>query len=66
VAHRGSGDHRVEVVYATPGTKLHKQHAAAHENNKRLILPKGHALAKKAFEKQTSKTAKSKAKSAAK
>lgn len=62
VAHRGSGDHRVEVVYATPGTKLHKQQAAAHENNKRLILPKAHALAKKAFEKQTGKAAKSAAK----
>jgi hypothetical protein len=62
VAHRGSGDHRVEVLYATPGTKLHKQHAKAHQNNKRLILEEGHPCAKKAFEKQTGKTAKHAAK----
>jgi len=62
VAHRGSGDHRVEVVYATPGTKLHKQHAAAHKNNKRLVLSGNHPAAKKAFEKQAGKKAKSAAK----
>lgn len=58
VAHRGSGNAQVEVAYATPGTKLHKQHAAAHQNNKRLVLSGDHQVAKKAFAKQAGKTAK--------
>jgi hypothetical protein len=58
VAHRGSGNNKVEVIYATPGTKLHKQHAAAHQGNKRLILSENHPIAKKAFAKQAGKTAK--------
>lgn len=57
VAHRGSGDSKVEVVYATPGTKLHKQHTAAHQDSKRLVLSGDHPAAKKAFEKQAGKSA---------
>jgi hypothetical protein len=52
VAPRGSGDGRVAVLYATPGTKLHKAHAAAHTKGKALTLPTTHPLAKQAFAKQ--------------
>ena len=52
VAPRGAGDARVQVLYATPGTKLHKAHAAAHAKGKAVILPTTHPLAKQAFAKQ--------------
>lgn len=53
VAPRGSGDARVQVLYATPGTKLHKAHAAAHAQGKALMMPTTHPMAKQAFAKQT-------------
>jgi Family of unknown function (DUF6424) len=62
VAHHGSGDSRVHVMYATPGTKLHKQQQAAEKKNKKLVLSHKHPIAKKAFEKQASKPAKRKTK----
>lgn len=52
VAPRGSGDGRVRVAYATPGTKLHKQHTAAHSKGKAVVLSARHPLAKQAFSKQ--------------
>lgn len=52
VAPRGSGDGRVQVVYATPGTALHKVHALAHAKDKAVILPASNPMAKKAFRQQ--------------
>ncbi|HKW85549.1 MAG TPA: DUF6424 family protein [Nitrospiraceae bacterium] len=52
VDHRGSGNGKVEVVYATPGTKLHKQLHRAQIRKKRLIADEGQRLAKRAFAKQ--------------
>ena len=55
IDHHGKGNGKVEVAYATPGTKLHKQQQAAHKQNKRLVLSASHPTAKKAFAKQTAK-----------
>lgn len=40
-----------EVVYATPGTKLHAQWLARHRRGQRLVLPANHDLTKKALRK---------------
>lgn len=53
VGPRGSGDARVAVLYATPGSALHREaqaHAAAGEPH---ILHEDHPLAKAAFAAQT-------------
>jgi hypothetical protein len=52
VAPKGSGDGRVRVVYATPGSALSADHQQAHSQNKPLILPADHELAQQAFAKQ--------------
>lgn len=52
VAPRGSGDGRVNVEYATPGTKLHASLRRSHARGKSLVLPSTHPIAKKAFAKQ--------------
>lgn len=49
---RGSGDSKVVVQHATPGTKLHKQLASARAKNKPLVLSGRHPMAKQAFAKQ--------------
>ncbi len=52
VAPRGSGDGRVELLYAQPSSPLHKQQQTAHARGQRLILPASHPAAKQAFAKQ--------------
>jgi Family of unknown function (DUF6424) len=52
VGARGSGDGRVAVAYAAPGTQLHAEHVAAHNAGKQLILPADHPLALQAFARQ--------------
>lgn len=49
VAERKSSDKRAEVVYATPGTKLHERLHKAHNQGNRLIVGEKHPLAKQAF-----------------
>jgi hypothetical protein len=49
---RGSGDGRVEVVYAAPGTALQQAHTQAHNAGKRLLLAADSPLAKEAFAQQ--------------
>jgi uncharacterized protein DUF6424 len=50
---RGSGDSRVEVVYAAPGTALHAAHDQAHRAGRRLLLAGDSPLAREAFARQT-------------
>jgi hypothetical protein len=52
MAVRGSGDRRVHVLYATPGSQLAKQKQAAERANMPLILGPEHPLAKQAFQNQ--------------
>jgi hypothetical protein len=52
VGARGSGDSRVHVVFATPGTDLAKAHQDAHDGGQALILDGSHPLAEQAFENQ--------------
>lgn len=52
VSTRGSGDARVHVLYATPGTQLAQQKQAAEGANSALILGPEHPLAKQAFQNQ--------------
>jgi len=52
VGQRGSGDGRVHVLYATPGTQLAQQKQAAESANTPLILGPDHPLAKQAFQQQ--------------
>jgi hypothetical protein len=52
VAPRGSGDGRVQVLWATPGTALHDQHRAAAALGQSCILPADHELARLAFARQ--------------
>jgi hypothetical protein len=52
VSTRGSGDARVHVLYATPGTPLAQQKQAAERANMPLILGPDHPLAKQAFQHQ--------------
>jgi hypothetical protein len=49
VAPRGSGDGRVEVLYAHPGSALHAELRAAHGSGRRHILDPGHLLSRQAF-----------------
>ena len=49
VAPRGSGDSRVRVLMATPGTKLYAAHRQAHDAAQPLVLPGSHPLAQQAF-----------------
>jgi len=58
VAPRGSKDKRVEVVYATPGTRLHRRLYAAHAKGIRLIVGAKHPLAKQVYAKQQTTTTK--------
>ena len=53
VAPRGSGDSRVRVLFATPGTKLGAAHQQAHDAGQALILEGDHSLAQQAFALQT-------------
>jgi hypothetical protein len=48
----GSGDRRVHVLWATPGSALHVAHAAAALTGRPLVLDEGHPLAVKAFARQ--------------
>jgi len=52
VAARGSGDARVHVLYATPGSKLAQQKQQAESAASPLILGPDHPLAKQAFQQQ--------------
>ncbi len=52
VSKRGSGDARVHVLYATPGTQLAQQKQAAESANTPLILGPEHPLAKQAYQHQ--------------
>jgi hypothetical protein len=49
VDYRGSGDGRVAVEYAPPGTALHKKLRRANASGKVLIVPSSHPIAKRAF-----------------
>lgn len=49
VAHLDSGDRRVHVIHATPGTKLHKAFTKKSEAGEHHELPADHDLAKQAF-----------------
>lgn len=51
---RGSGDGRVQVVYATPGTALGKQHVQAEHQGEQLILNEQHPMALQAYRRQYS------------
>jgi hypothetical protein len=55
VGKRGSGDGRVEVAFATPGTKLARKQNTAHKKKQRLIFSDKNPLAKQAFEQQSAK-----------
>lgn len=57
VGARGSGDSRVRVAYATPGSDLAKAHQAAHDAGQPLIVDGSHSLAQQAFANQTAATA---------
>jgi Family of unknown function (DUF6424) len=52
VAPRGSGDGRVEVLWAHPGTKLHANLRDAHAAGHRHVLDADHELAQQAFASQ--------------
>lgn len=53
VAPHGSQDGRVEVIYAQPGSALHKDMLKAHASGKPHILDADHPLAQQAFARQT-------------
>ena len=46
---RGEPGRQVEVIHATPGTKLHKAHVAAMKSGKMLVADEGHSLSRQAF-----------------
>lgn len=52
IAHRGSGNASVHVLYATPGSRLARQKEAAERTNSPLILGPEHPLAKQAYKNQ--------------
>ncbi|MGH9762659.1 MAG: DUF6424 family protein, partial [Blastocatellia bacterium] len=52
IAPRGSGESKVEVAFATPGTKLHKQLMNSHKKGERLMVSGRHPMAKQAFKNQ--------------
>ncbi len=49
VGERGSGDARVHVIYATPGSQLEQQKQAAERASTPLILGPDHPMARQAF-----------------
>ncbi len=49
VGKRGSGDARVHVIYATPGSQLEQQKQAAERASTPLILGPDHPMARQAF-----------------
>jgi hypothetical protein len=49
VAPRGSGDRRVQVLWANVGSPVHAMHMAARADGEALILPASHELARLAF-----------------
>ena len=49
VGRRGSGDARVHVIYATPGSQLEQQKQAAERASTPLILGPEHPMARQAF-----------------
>lgn len=49
VAHRGSGDGRVQVIYAAPGSVLHAEHLGHTTAGEPHILHEDHPLARQAF-----------------
>jgi hypothetical protein len=53
VAPRHSGDGRVRVIAADPGSPLAKKHQQAHQDGAALILDADHPLAQEAFVRQT-------------
>jgi len=57
VGQRHSGDGRVNVAYATPGTELHSKWVAAHESCDHLTLPATDPMAKQAFAAQNAEPA---------
>lgn len=56
VAPRWSGDGRAEVLWAQPGTPLHRVQQAKHARGERHIIPSSSPLAKKAFARQRGQT----------
>jgi Family of unknown function (DUF6424) len=52
VAPRGSGDGRVQVLWASTGGQLHAEHMAATATGRPFILDAGHELAQLAFARQ--------------
>lgn len=52
VAPRGSGDGRVRVAWAPPGTALHTRMLKARSRGRRVILAADHSLARQAFKLQ--------------
>jgi len=52
VAARGSGDGRVRVLYAEPGSVMHPKLAALHSKGQALVLSAEHPLAQQAFAQQ--------------
>jgi len=52
VGQRGSGDARVHVIYATPGSRLEQEKQAAERAATPLILGPDHPMARQAFQNQ--------------
>lgn len=52
VAPRGSGDGRVQVLWANVGSQVHAMHMTAQGHGEALILPEDHELARLAFARQ--------------
>jgi hypothetical protein len=52
VAPRGSGDGRVQVLWANTGSQVHAMHVAAQADGTPLVLPEDHELARLAFARQ--------------
>lgn len=52
VAPRGSGDGRVQVLWANAGSQVHAMHMAAQGSGEALVLPEDHELARLAFARQ--------------
>jgi hypothetical protein len=52
VAPRGSGDSRVQVLWANAGSRVHADHMAARADGGALVLPAEHELAQLAFARQ--------------
>jgi Family of unknown function (DUF6424) len=57
VSPRGSGDGRVHVLYATPGSALASQVSQSEAQSQPLILDSAHPLAQQAFSQQTARPA---------